>query len=444
MKRIFIFWAFASIIFFNVHAVTIQHVTLKNGSILNGYIQQAKGGVLTFHSNNAMIIVDKAEADITDQPILISRLDSIWIQWADKNDAFDGLGDTRTLTLSTIIFRDEPGKANKSATEDSVTKKQSKQNFAYYLAQKRTISNIRIIERGARLCYLEKSSNLYTFTWADVASIRIDKRPKSALSGINCIYELRNGKTYEGQAAGETETSLSLYINNAVQSFPIDDVIKYTYKGINASQDILQQSELLDVVRKKNGVNVRGVIIEQNYSSVNDEDNYILIKDENNAIQSIRISEISETLKEINPDYKPLNDVILQVGDVLVNRKNMRSVKVSERDYVLTLDSICQTNIIQIGGEPSTNITVEYRTADSQNIELFRLVKVIATEVKRKHVFSFSYKDLSESAIRPTSVNTSVNQTTRADYSVQSTPAIYALYNDKTRTAIPLLIKKIK
>lgn len=443
MKRIIFFFITAVVTCLSTNAAIIQHVMLKNGSVLNGYVQQASNGILTFHSDNAIIVVDKAEADITDQPVLVSRLDSAWVTWGEKNDAIEGTGSTRTLTLSTIILRNA---VSDSLIPDSAhsPKQQSKTklDFTYYLLQKRTISNVRVLERGAQIRYMEQSPNVYTFTWADVAQIRIDRRPRTALSGIDCIYELKNGRTYQGQPAGETENSLSLYINGSVQSFPIDDVIKYTYKGINPEQDIIAQSELLDVVRKNNGAVVRGIIIEQNYSSTKDNENYILINTQEGAIQSIRISEIAETMKEINTAYKPINDVILEEGSVLVNRNNMTSVKVTERDYILTLDSICHNNVIPQDDDSSTKIIVEYRNADSQNVEMFRLVKVTQTEVKRKTVYSFSYKDLSESIVRPSTVSTSVNNTTRAEYIIPSAKAIYALYNDKTRTAIPLMIKK--
>ena len=327
-------------------------------------------------------------------------------------------------------------------TAKPTSSKPVRKDFAYYLQQKRTIANVYVLERGAQLRYMEQTPNTYTFTWADVASMRVDRRPRTALSGIDCIYELRNNRQFEGQPAGETENTLSLYINGTVQSFPIDDVIKYTYKGINPNQDILEQSELLDVVRKYNGTILRGLIIEQNYSSAKDNENYILLKDQAGAIHSIRISEVAETMKEVNPAYKPQDDVLLNVGDVLVNRQKMNTVGVSERDYVLTLDSLCRNNVIAAAGGPSTTIAVEYRTADAANIEMFRLVRVTRTEVKRKAVYSFSYKDLSEAAVRPISVATSVNQTTRAEYQLPSAPSAYALYNDKTRTAIPLVINR--
>jgi hypothetical protein len=451
MKRYILTAVMAAATAIAAHAIVVQHVILKNGSMLHGFVQQAANGVLTFHSDKAMVVVGSARADITDQPTPIARLDSAWVAWATANDAFDGTGNARTLTLNTIILHSNASTPVIYEVADSVAveveeqpaaKASARHDFDYYLRQKRTISGVHVLERGAQLRYLEQTPNDYTFTWDDVASIRTDRRPRTALTGIDCTYELRNGRTYEGQPAGETRTTLSLYIDGSVQSFNIDDVVKYTYHGINPNQDIIEQSELLDVVRKHSGAPVRGVIIEQNYSSNLDKDNYVLIKEQNGAIQSVRISEVAETMKEANPAYHPLSDVLLEVGQVVVNRQEMKAVGVSERDYVLTLDSLCRSNVIAVQPGPSTTIAVEYRTAEAQNVEMFRLVRLTAAKVKKNTVYTFSYKDLSEAVVRPSAVTTSVNQTTRAEYIIPSAKAVYALYNDKTRTAIPIIIKQ--
>ena len=44
-------------------AQVIQHLTLKNGSLLNGYVQKASNGELTFHSENAIIFIENANVD---------------------------------------------------------------------------------------------------------------------------------------------------------------------------------------------------------------------------------------------------------------------------------------------------------------------------------------------------------------------------------------------
>lgn len=435
---------FFSIIFISLafcgmaKAVIVQHVTLKNGSVLHGYVQQAAGGQLTFHSDNALVMVDNIGVSTTEQQITVARLDSAWIRWAEKHDAFEGTGNERTFILNTISFHKNLVRADSADSKTSSST--APHNFIYFLTQKQ-LEKVKVLEEGVNLKYLELTPNVYTFTWNDVAEIHIDRRPKTALSGIDCIYKLRSGESYEGQPAGETENTLSLYLSNGrMRSFDINDVIKYTFHGINPNMDIFEQSELLDVVRTTLGAPVRGIIIEQNYSSNKDSENYILVQQESGAIQSIRMSDVVETMKEENPKFKMLSDVILEEGTTLVDRKDFKFVNVKEEHDFLTLDSLCMANTIAKSADGRTPIRVEYRVAGSSNVEQFQLVKVTKSVIKKRNVYSFSYKDLVNAVIRPIEVSTSINQTTKAEYIVTG-QGVYALYDAKHHRAIPIIVK---
>ena len=61
--------------------------------------------------------------------------------------------------------------------------------------------------------------------------------------------------------------------------------------------------------------------------------------------------------------------------------------------------------------------------------------------MKKTTEYFFSYKNLVDSAIRPQSVEKSVNNTTRAEYQVY-TDGIYALYNAKEKKAFTITVKK--
>ncbi|MBR1800921.1 MAG: hypothetical protein IJ767_05425 [Bacteroidaceae bacterium] len=371
----------------------------------------------------------------------VARLDSAWIQWAEKNDAFEGVGDGRTLVLNTISFHKDFAPVDSVAVAPQSPKKENPHNFIYYLKQKQSLTNVRVLEDGINLRYLELTPNVYTFTWDDVAEIHIDRRPKTALSGIDCIYKLRSGETYEGQQAGETANTLSLYLpGGRMRSFNIDDVIKYTFHGINPDLDIFEQSQLLDVVSTTLGAPVRGIIIEQNYSSDKDSENYILIQEESGAIQSIKMSDYVATTKEENPRFKMLSDVILKEGEVMVNRKAVKYVNIKEENDVMVLDSLQMGNVIAKAANGNTRITVEYRAEGAANVEMFQLVKVVKTIVKKKEVYSFSYKDLVNAAVRPQEVVTSVNKTTKVEYTVTG-QGVYALYDARKHRAIPLIVR---
>lgn len=397
-------------------AVVVQKIILKNGSELNGYIQkQDDKGNLTFQSDFALICLkaDDVKRISDGRAYDIKSLDKAWIDWAEKHDAFEGTGDGRKLVLHDIVTKDK------------------------------TVMKVRILERGATVKYLEMAPGTYFLQWKDVEAIRGEKRPKTALSGINRIYKLKSGQEVEGEYAGETDTTLSLYLDNGVvQSFKIDDVVKYTFRPVNPDQTLFEQSELLDVIRLKKGMTeMKGIIIEQNYGGKNDSENYFLLQQADGAIQSVKVSDIDEVRKEINPRYSPKYDVLLAAGEVMVNRQKVTAVNVTEDDDLLVLASAGKNPDIQKGDGNTTLVTVEYNCADGAGTEVFQLVKVTTSVVKKKTVYSFSYKDLVNASYRPVSLETSVNNTTKVEYKIDRT-GMFALYDAKSRTAIPFVIKK--
>ncbi|MBR1504340.1 MAG: hypothetical protein IJ618_10715 [Prevotella sp.] len=441
-KLLFIFvisCAFSSM----VKAIVVQRVTLKNGSVLNGYVQQASEGLITFHSDNAFVIIDNANVETSEQIVPVSRLDSTWIKWAEKNEAFEGVGSQRTLLLNNIVFR-----GNISAI-DSIVPSQSSgktvtKDFSYFLKQKRTISNVKVQEKGINVKYVEMTPNVYTISWYDVASIEIDRRPRTALSGINTTFQLRSGETYEGQKAGESLTTMNLYLpNGVVQSFNINDIVKYIYAPINPNQDIFAQSELMDIIRTSYGNELRGIILEENYSGASKAENYVLIQQESGAIQSVKLQEITSMIKEENPKYNPQFDILLNEGDVVVNRQEFNFVGVQEKDDIMTLDSLCRTNIVAKAADGRTSITVEYHDAIGGNVVPFQLVKVTKTQLKKNVYYCFSYKDLVNAVYQPQQVSTSVNQTTKVEYVVGG-QGVFALYDAKKHRAIPIVVRPEK
>jgi hypothetical protein len=302
---------------------------------------------------------------------------------------------------------------------------------------------VKILERGEVVKYLEMNPNTYMIPWKEVVSIKGEPRSKTALSGINRIYQLKSGMEFEGQYAEENDSMLTLYLGNRVrQSFKINDVVKYTFRPINPNQDIFAQSQLLDVVKTKNGAEAKGIIIEQNYTSNKDTENYFLVQQQSGAIQSIKLSEIAETRKEENPKYDPKFDILLKEGDVVINRQEVVQVGVKEQEDNIVLDSIVKKVLIAKDANNNTKVIVEYRTATAANVETYQLVRVSKhTDKKGKEtLYYFSYRDLVNATVRPVSLETSVNHTTKAEYIVGG-QGFFALYDAKSKKAIPFVIK---
>ncbi len=416
MKKIIAIISLALGLVATAKAIVVQKLYLKDGSVLCGYIQkQDDNGNLTFRSDRAEICLKAKDATISNEKNYTVRdLNDAWVKWAEDNDEFEGIGDHRTLLLADVT------------------------------SKSKMVTRVKILERGEFVRYLELSTSTYSIPWKDVLSIKGEKRCKTALSGINRIYQLKSGMEYEGQYAEENDSILTLYLKdtNVRQSFKINDVIKYTFRPINPNQDIFAQSELLDIVKTKNSNETKGVIIEQNYTSKKDVENYFLIQQESGAIQSIKLSEIVETRKEENPKYAPQFDILLKEGEVVINRQEVVIVKVKESNDKIVLDSISEKVVIAHDPNNSTKVTVEYHSPLGANVEAYQLVKVSKSEDKKtkKEIYSFSYKDLVNAVYRPKNLETSVNNTTKAEYIVGG-QGLYTLYDAKQRKAIPFIIK---
>lgn len=415
MKKIASFIILALAFASSAQAVIVQKIYMKDGSVLSGYIQkQDDNGNLTFHSDIAEICLKSKDVTISNEKnYTVNELDKAWVDWAEENEAFEGAGNNRTLYMADVT------------------------------SKSKTVSRVKIIERGELVRYLQMTPDVYLIAWKDVMAIKGEKRSKTALSGINRIFQLKSGMEFEGEYAEETDSLLTLYLNNGIrQSFKINDVIKYTFRPINPNQDIFAQSELLNIVKTKNGNETKGIIIEQNYTSNNDTENYFLVQQQSGAIQSIKLSDIVETRKEENPKFDPKFDVLLKEGEVLINRQEVFITSISEKGENNVLDSLSEQVVIKKDPQNNTRVTVEYRNANGANVEAYQVVKVnkIENKKEKKTAYGVSYRDLVNSTIRPVSIETSVNHTTKAEYIVGG-QGVFALYDAKNKKAIPFIIK---
>ncbi len=401
-------------------ATVVQKVYLKDGSVLSGYIQkQSPNGDITIATEQAIVCLKNSAEVKNEKAYPLTELGDAWTKWAEKNDKVQMLDGKKTLTLADVS-----------------------------VANGKSVSKVRILERGTVVKYLEQTPNTYTYKWSDVDAIRGDKRPKNALSGINRVYELKNGSKYEGEYAEETDSTLSLFlIDGSKMTFKMFDVVKYTFKAINPNQSLFEQSPLVDVIETKTSGTVEGVIVEQNYTSTNDK-NFILVQLNNGGVQSVKISDVKAVSKKENAAYKPLYDIILKPGEVVVNRQAVTLYDIVEkRKEVLILDKYAGADngsdaiVLTPSANGQTKFTLEYNSDNKSNVEQYKLVKVVRIELKKNVYYGFSYRDLVNSGFRPKSMETSVNNTTKVEF-VVSGQGTYALYDASSKKAIPVIIKK--
>ena len=346
-----------------------------------------------------------------------SELNEAWIQWATENEAFLVQNDVKKLALSDITISD--GK-----------------NERHY-------SKVRIIEKGTITKFLEITPNKYTCKWTDVEKVCAEKRSKTELSGMNRTYQLRNGSAYNGEYAEETDSTLSLYLNDgSVMTLKTNDVIKYTFSPINPNQSLFEQTSLVDVVESNS--TIEGIIVEQSYTSHNDSVNYIVVQQDNGTRQEIKIADIKSTSKKLNPSYKPLTDILLSPNEFVVNRKSVEFFDVTEHgDYLLLEKFVADSLKKDMEFTSSTQIIVECNMEnDVHKVQQIKLVKMKPIQLKKKTtLYGFSYKDLVSSVYSPSNVETSVNKTTKIVYQIKES-GYYALYDPIGNKAIPIKIIK--
>lgn len=427
MKQKIWILALSAVCAVSANAVIVQKVQLKNGSELEGYIQrQDKNDNITFCSDRALITVNQGNAQTTESSYTEGNLDQQWVEWGNEHDAFSGTGADRTLVLNDIIFQPAMNvQALDSADFDQL-----------FVMQHPKVSKVKVLEKGAKIKYLELSPNTYSFNWRDVESITADRRPKTQLTGIDRIYQLHNGSEVKGQYAGEAYTTLSLYSpSGVVETFNLDDVDRYRFKAINPNQTLFDQSELIDVVRTKNGTTYRGIITERDFTEGN---NYLVLQQESGSEQTLKFNDVVEYSKEENPNYQLITDVLLKPGEMVINRLPVEAVGVTKNGTQIVLEKI-NPDLSIPQGDNVTRVAVEYYNPQNVSSDNYMLVKVDEEMVKKAPVYSFSTDLFELQKFVPVNRVTSVNGTTKLEYDLPGN-GVFAVYDLSTRQAIPFNI----
>lgn len=386
-------------------------VVLKDGTELTGYIsRQRPGENFTFTTSKATVLLPHNDVkSIIDSDVRVSSLSPEWREWADKNDAYEGTGDSRTLTLSDII-----------TTNGS-------------------INRVRILEKGAKVRYLELTPNSFSLPWDTIEVVKADKRPKLMLSGVNRRYKLASGMEYEGQYVEEVpgQTMSLLRDNGVVEVFNTEDVMKDNRFKINPNQTLLEQSDLIDIVQLKNGGTHRGVIFERNYSDSDEITNdYLLIQLENGSTMSVNLADIVEYRKEKNPQYRPLTDIVLADNQAAINRNVIRWQPTKEVSGIVTVETDSLTLNITPGSHQVITAEFHMDNAKTQQLKLIKIRKYQDKKAK-SHYYGFTFEDMVKNAILPKSVETSVNGISKIEYSIPTgATGIYGVYDPLTNNIV--------
>lgn len=411
--RIFIF-AFLLCICASAKAQVVQTLNLKNGSVLYGFTKNQKpGSNIIFSSEKAIIVMEgKSVKEIIPRKVGYKTLSDEWKHWAEENEVLYGLGDSREMTLSTVVD-----------------------------ASGRTVSDVYILEKGQHVKYAEFSRRDYSLDWSDIVSIEYAKRPNTLLSGVNRSLTVKSGnmsKTVIGQCLKEIP-GVSTYLleeDGVVESFDMNDIIKDNSIKNNPNQSIFEQSPLLDEIQMKNGSVYKGIVTERNYE---ENLNYFLITSLNGDVDyttSLKMADVAEFRKLPNPDFKQVFDILLRPGDLVVNRNEVEKVKLTESNDKFEIKPDMKRLDLKRKGA-SLDLDVESNFKNNRDVQNYLLIRThkITNDKKKTDYYEFSYADMIKSSLSPNEIVTSMNNTTKLSYLVNS-PALYVLFNKETKEAV--------
>lgn len=386
-------------------------VVLKDGTELTGFIsRQRPGDSFTFSTSKAVVLLSNKEVkSIVDNEVKASLLSPEWKAWADDNDAYEGTENNKSLILSDIITKDG------------------------------SINRVRVLEKGAKVRYLELSPNIYSLCWDTIEVVKAERRPKLLLSGVNRRYKLVSGMEYEGQYIEEVpgKTMSLLCDNGVIEVFNTEEVLKDNRIKLNPNQSLLEQSDLIDIVQMKSGSCYRGIIFERNYSESDDSANdYLLIQLDNGSTMSINLADIVEYRKEKNPNYKPVTDIELAEDEAAINRNVGMLIPTVEVSGIVTVNAD-SLKILVSSNIPQT-IIAEFNmdNARAQQLKLIR-IRTYRTKKAKRPYYGFTFEDLVKNAVLPKSVETSVNGISKLVYSLPNGGSgIYGVYDPLTNKII--------
>ena len=217
----------------------------------------------------------------------------------------------------------------------------------------------------------------------------------------------------------------------------MNDLVKDNSIKHNPSQSLFEQSRLLDKITTKEGMVYTGVITERNYELANYCFVITMETDGVESTQTVWMDKVMEISKSDNPKYKEVRDIKLDPGKIMVNRNEVEREELSEQNGMFFVTPSMKRVALKFEGK-ELNIDVEANFNDMKDVVDNYFIKAKQPEKryrKRKDSFYFSYRDLIESALSPVETVTSMNNTTKISYRVNS-KGLYVFFNSNTKKAV--------
>lgn len=423
-----------------------ERVVLKNGSVLEGYISaQFLGKNILFMAERANVYIPQENIErISYDERELAGLTDEWKEWAKVNPQAVLKRDNKEfITLSSISLQYVPskmpetadkgksGNSGKESDKDSVAVRKDKEPVKINWGV--VPVNVRILEKGSVVKYLDYSDITYDINWNDVVMIQRDQRNKLDLTGVVDVIEMKSGVFVEGQIIEQTPDSgiKVMKDDGMVEVIPMNKVKSQKRRKLNPDMSLYEQSPLIETVVRQNGEQFSGIIIEQKLAEKN-EAGYIIISNERGDITRIDSKDVKEIRKSRNAGYKQITDIIVGDNEVWINRTKAENAKIINDKGYFIVDK--ESKFIKLSARKNNSqIVVEQKNSTSGKGII--LIKIVPKEIKGYGLSNaFTYESLVNNSIQAAECTVSVNNTLKHVYNVS--PGDYILYNQHNKNSI--------
>lgn len=412
-----------------------EKIILKNGTELEGYISvQYPGKNLIFNAEKSMVYIssDKVHSIVEHEREVVSLPDA-WKDWTKQNGAsLKKIGGKSYLTLSDLILEKELDITDSVLVDDSSELAGSELNWGV------TPRGVKLVEKGAVIKYLDLSSVSYDITWNDILMIKRDPRSPLCLTGITDIIEMVSGQKLMGQIIEQIPGKYIRLMREGgmVEVVEQRQVCVQKKSKLNPNQSLFEQSPWLEVIRTKQGDEVKGIIVEQHYGK-DAHNGYLRIEMENGERVEKKSLDVVEIRKVLNPSYCPLDDILVKDSELWVNRRLSEKAVIDQEEGIMIVNKQSVPLVLRADSIHGKLVVEQQNDKKNQNAIL---LKVFQAKLKKKDTCDvFTCEDLLTRGLQPVETMVSVNNTLKSVYSVET--GNYILYRPQTKEGFYLQIK---
>lgn len=436
--RKFLFTVLVSLCAGTLYGQQVEDIILSDGSVLSGYIYKQRPGkdMIVFAEKAEICLPFNCVLGLGNKEVNVATLSDKWKEWCEANpNSVKDSKEGQLLQMSSFRVKSTAGAVVRLGTHlrDAESLERLGTEF--------NVESVRLLEKGDRFRYVDLTPAYYSISLSSVKAIKRSPRKKTDLSGIIDIIETES-ETFEGQVTGQIPGQFILLDTEygIIEAISSNRIISQKRKPLNQQQTLWEQSRFIDVISGQNNISYKGILIEQNYGKTN-VPGFVLIQDKDGNIHHEETKNITSISKELNSDYKLIEDVILKEGELRINGEE--AVWIDIESLYLLRSSVDASSAKQVESVLAVTLPTDIVTvklADTKQVVLdlpatnsdaFRMVPMIpGTSDKKKEnnvYYTFTYEEYFR-GVNPTSKNVSPNNTLHLEFEVCQA-GIYAIYD---------------